>query len=199
MKTMYLKIRLGLVVGGLMTILLLVGCSDVGPTSSSNVWVAPPPMTADHIASGVAEGVSFLCRDASHNGIHVETGDSLHVERLIHASGGGTVHCAGYRVHIPAWSIHEDIVVSIDVPNTEVLACDFGPHPYNFDWTIYLRISYGDVQLPEGVSPQDLELWYWNGYTQQYEYICNWNNTWAEWMLGFTDHFSRYVIATGQS
>ena len=190
------KIVLGTLLIGTMGLVFMIGCAGNSPMSAdSGVWIAPPPMTETHIASCIPEGYSFLRRSSSYNGMEIETGDSLHIEQLIYADVGGSVQLDLYKVMIHHHALHEDIVVSIDVPNSGILACDFGPHPYQFDNVVRLKLSYLEADIPPGVEEEDLCILYWNGFTQEYEFISGDVNTNANKIEGYTDHFSRYVIA----
>jgi hypothetical protein len=46
------------------------------------------------------------------------------------------------------------------------------------------------------VTPQNMAIFYWNGFTQEYELISSSVNLYMQMITGYTDHFSRYVIAT---
>lgn len=72
---------------------------------------------------------------------------------------------------------------------------DFGPHGTQFNVLVTLRISYRNCELPEGMGPEDLQLFYWNEDTGEYELISETNNQEEEYLEGQTDHFSRYIIA----
>ena len=118
------------------------------------------------------------------------------VAKHINFRDGDAIRWDGSSAVFPAGALpckkHWISMVRTDPPEPWI---DYGPHGTRFDKLVTLRISYEDCDLPEGVEPEDLKLFYWNEITGEYELISEYNNLEEEYLEGQTDHFSRYIIA----
>jgi hypothetical protein len=190
------KLQLGLMVVGLLTIVLMIGCSEMGPTSSNEaVWVPPPPMTPEHIADAFPLGYTPVYCSENSNGMTTES-DTLFRQQFIHNNEDKEVSLDHFKVKVWDECIHEDILLTMTIPSPNVFAIDFGPHPYQFDSPVRIKIDYHS-HIPFGPARDALTTLYWNGYTQTYEFVQFTNDTDHGIITAWTNHFSRYVIATG--
>jgi hypothetical protein len=189
------KTLCGMMIVGLMTILFMMGCSENAPMSNSyDAWVPPPPLTAEHLATALPAGYRPVYCSVNNNGMAVESNDT-YKEELIRVNHDKEVHLGDYKVKVWRECFHEDILLTMTIQDLTVMAIDFGPHPYQFDAPVRIKIKYHD-HVPPGQARDSLATLYWNGYTQLYEDVSQENDTSHGEMMAWTDHFSRYVIAT---
>lgn len=85
--------------------------------------------------------------------------------------------------------------IAMTEPNPEGPWVEFEPHGLYFTKGQYARISYKDCPMPDGVSAEDLEVWYWNDELGKYELIGGNNNLTEQYIEFDIEHFSRYVVA----
>ncbi len=200
---------------------LLVGCSrfgDVlGPQSSNNTEAASgtfEPVIYDYpeAANYAPEGYQLINFHNMKATIHMD-GDNEYdttwtyvdggqvyegVARFLEHRHGGKVkwNKSEVKFHKRAWQNHsEDLWISMIRTSPPQPWIDFGPHGLIFDKEIKIKIYYDECELPEGVEPEDLELFFWNEETGEYELHTERNDTNHRYIKGRTDHFSRYILA----
>ncbi|MBU1938035.1 hypothetical protein KKG05_11605 [bacterium] len=131
--------------------------------------------------------------------VYVDGGEVYEgVARFIEFSHGGKVkwNKSEVKIHHRAWQNHsDDLWISMIRTDPPQPWMDFGPHGLIFDKDIKIKIYYDECELPEGVDPEDLELFYWNEETEEWENHTDKNDTNHMYLQGKTDHFSRYIIA----
>ena len=71
---------------------------------------------------------------------------------------------------------------------------DFGPHGTVFLKPLKLRLYFGDADL-SGVSEKDLQIYYYNEETGQWEWMGGIVDTKAKEVVFHLLHFSRYALA----
>jgi len=193
------------------SIILVVGCANQSPISvdSNSVSIPSPPMTDENIAAGPAPGYHYLPVDMSSefNGMGVET--SMFTQQWVRQGVGGSVYFTDPRnstlqmtwwhgVTIPAAALSEDVLVGVFVPDTRFVNVEFTPSPYQFVANVQIELSYRCASLIQlGVSPQDLVIMYWDTTIGAYEIVPSVLNTNTMKLNGTTNHFSRYIIASG--
>lgn len=193
---------------------LIIGCSNDSPFSvdNSSIDIPPPPLTAANLANGPAPGYSYLPLDVSeiYDGITVD--GPMYTEQLVFDDRGGAVYFpmstnSGFGTMCMDWwhgvvinadDIHESIRVSLLVPDPSIAAIDFGPHPYQFDGEVRIELAYTSSTLELiGATPRDLVIMWWNNVEGEYQTIPTALNQHQNKLYGYTDHFSRYIIANG--
>ena len=190
---------------------LMIGCSSNAPMSSyeSGVYIAPPPLTEEHIAAGPAPGYQFVKTDmtSSFNGLFIES--PMYAQQLLLDHVGGSLFFTDpvtgkemswwHGMVIGEEAIHEDVVAEMRVPDPEVVVVDFAPSPFQFDTDVQIQLSYMNTDILQGgASPKDLVIMWWNYSIGEYEVIPTVLNEAEQKLYGTTDHFSRYIIATGR-
>lgn len=189
---------------------LMIGCSSNTPMSSneSGVYIAPPPLTAEHIAAGPAPGYQFVRMDvtSSVNGMSIES--SMYTEGWIYDQVGGSLFFTDpqtgkemfwwHGMVIGEEAIHEDVYAAMRVTNPNVAVVDFTPSPYQFDTDVEIQLSYVGIDILQGINPRDLVIMWWNYNTGEYEVVPTVLNKAEAKLYGNVDHFSRYIIATGR-
>lgn len=181
-------------------LVLLVGCSEVGPTDPG---VSPPlqenslpvnnltPYSYPAAANIPPPGYQFLHPAPS----PTPTTDDDYATMMINQSKGGTLWLNQSCITIYPWAIDHSQWISMAQTMPNELVIDFETHGLVFDGPQYCRISYAGWQIPPGLTPADLVVWYWNNEQGVYEYIGG-NNVIAEQYIEFDIfHFSRYVVA----
>lgn len=199
----------------------LAGCSRLGdltgPQSSTPDGTAETfePLIYDYpeTANDAPEGYQLVHFHDSKPGVHVDDGDEYDhawqchwrgleyegVASKIRFENGGSVRWNASGISLPSGALDCNqtwIWMTREDPAEPWI--DFGPHGTVFEVPVTIRISYANCQLPEGVAPEDLMLFYWNEVTGEYEFISDCNNLEGMYLEGQTDHFSRYIIATAQ-
>ena len=190
---------------------LFIGCSGVSPMSAddSSVYIAPPPLTEENIAAGPAPGYQYVKVDmsTSFNGMLIES--PMYVQRLLLDEVGGSLFFPDpvsgkdmvywHGMVIGEEAIHEDILSEMRVPDPGIAVVDFGPTPYQFDSQVQVELSYMNTEVLEGGgSPEDLVIMWWNYTTGKFEEIPTTVDETQQKLIGQTDHFTRYIIATGR-
>jgi hypothetical protein len=101
------------------------------------------------------------------------------------------------KIHLKKGCVPYDTWITMTKPVPGEPWIEFEPHGLEFDQkqTVKVKIYYGDCELPEGIEPEDLEVWYWNEELGEYEYIGGMNKVNKRWIEFYIDHFSRYVVA----
>ena len=193
---------------------LIIGCSNNSPFSvdNSSIDIPPPPLTGENIANGPAPGYSYLPLEVTEifGGIAVD--GPMYTEQVVFDDQGGAVYFPssggiGFGSQVMDWwhgviidadDIHETIRVSMLVPDPSIAAVDFGPHPYQFDGEVRIELVYTPSNLELiGATPRDLVIMWWNNTVGEYQPIPSTLNQRENKLYGFTDHFSRYIIANG--
>lgn len=76
---------------------------------------------------------------------------SRHAEKYIRAGEGGFVELHGFRVDIPAGALPQDTLVTIDLPEDELLGkhvlAEFGPHGVQFSTPVTVSFPLEGVLL----------------------------------------------------
>lgn len=100
-------------------------------------------------------------------------------------------------IHLKKGCVPYDTWIIMTKPVENEPWVEFEPHGLVFDkpQTVKVKISYEDCLLPEGVQPEDLEVWYWNEELGEYEYMGGTNKINKQKIEFYIDHFSRYVVA----
>jgi hypothetical protein len=189
---------------------LMIGCSSDAPMSSydSGVYIAPPPLTAQHIAEGPAPGYSFVKMNTSSNSNEMTAETAMYAQVLLLDDVGGSLFFTDpqtgkemnywHGMVIGEEAIHEDIVAEMRLPDPEVAAIDFAPSPYQFDADVSIELSYMNTDLLEGgASPKDLVIMWWDYNRGEYVLVPSILKEREQKLIGSVDHFSRYIIATG--
>lgn len=121
-----------------------------------------------------------------------------HAEKWIRADEGGFVELNGFRVDIPAGALPHDALVTIDLPEDEVLGkrvvAEFGPHGIQFNTPVTLTFPLDGVIVPEG----QLTVGRWEG--DAWNYLGGMVSPDGRFLSGTTPHFSMYgghVMAGG--
>ena len=118
------------------------------------------------------------------------------VAKRVDMKHGDAIRWDGSSATFPAGALfYPQYWVTMDRVDPPEPWIDYGPHGTQFDIPVTLRISYEDCELPEGIEPEDLKMFYWNEETGEYELISETNNLEEKYLEGQTDHFSRYIIA----
>jgi hypothetical protein len=113
-----------------------------------------------------------------------------HAEKWIRAAEGGSVELNGFRVDIPAGALPYDALVTIDLPEDELLGkhviAEFGPHAIQFNTPVKISFPLEGVLL----TGQAIEVSRWE------------NNAWTplggsvsadgKTLSSTTPHFSAY-------
>jgi len=192
---------------------VMMGCSNQSPMAvSDNIAIPPPPLTEENIAAGPAPGYGYLPMDISQIYSGMITDRPMYTQQLLRAGLGGSVYFPApfalpglpmfmtwwHGVTIPSTALHEDVMITMLVPDPNFAVVDYGPHPYSFDSDIQVELSYQCANLIQiGVQPEQLVIMYWNETVGQYEEILTFLNRTDLKLFGRTNHFSRYIIATG--
>jgi len=201
-----------LIMAMIVVAILGVGCStDHGiatPVASSvdpaeATWTDPcdigpdycyPPLTAEQLNDGPAPGWTFLRKSARDTDNSLDDAPTL-VTRLIQQNQTGILTASQNQITIPQGAIpYSQLLVSMAVPGSAIAMVEFGPHGTQFNCPVTIRLNFSDYELPEGMSGQDLAIWYINddGVLELYNGTVT-NN--GQWLETTTNHFSRYIIA----
>jgi hypothetical protein len=198
-------------------IVMFAGCSSDGsfPINSPSTGIQPPPLTEENLAAGPAPGYSYLNIDVTSLFPGMSAENPMLTQRLLFPGIGGSVYFPDplsgiggqtqpvpmdwwHGVYVPPDAIRESVMIGMCVPNPTVAAVDFSPHPYQFERIIRVELSYHGSNLAQmGATPQDLVIMWWNENLGEYQEIPTQLNARAEKLYGITDHFSRYIIASG--
>jgi len=192
---------------------VMMGCSIQSPMSvSDNMAIPPPPLTEDNIAAGPAPGYGYLPVDVTQIYSGMNTDRPMYTRQLLRAGIGGSVYFPSplslpgnpmfmtwwHGVMIPPTALAQDVMITMLVPDPNFAVVDFGPHPYSFESDIQVELSYSCANLNQiGVEPEQLVIMYWDETVGQYEEIPTFLNRTDLKLYGRTNHFSRYIIATG--
>lgn len=124
--------------------------------------------------------------------------ENRHAEKWIRADEGGFVELNGFRVDIPAGALPHDALVTIDLPQDELLGkhviAEFGPHGIQFNTPVTLTFPLDGVIVPEG----QLTVGRWEG--SAWNYLGGMVSADGSSLSGTTPHFSAYgahVMAGG--
>ena len=192
-------------------ICLFIGCSYNSPMSAdeSSVYISPPPLTEENIAAGPAPGYRFIKMDmtSSFNGLFIES--PMYAQQLLLDHVGGSLFFTDpvtgkemtywHGMVIGEEAIHENVVAEMRVPDPAIAVVDFAPSPFQFDADVQIELSYMNTEVLEGgAEPSDLVIMWWNYSTGEYEKIPTVLSETEQKLYGTTDHFSRYIIATGR-
>ena len=190
--------------------LLLSGCSQFNPVDNddqdkmdvrvpsalvSAETEQPPPFDLSHYdypdaADCPPAGYQFIELGANNQG-H----DGNWVTEYFTVGNNNRLKLDNNKLKVNAGGMPCDSWVAMTQPVEDEPWVEYEPHGLVFTSPQYARISYRDCQLPEGIDPEDLEIWYWNEELGEYEYIGGYNNVGAEYIEFDIEHFSRYVVA----
>lgn len=117
------------------------------------------------------------------------------VYTYIRAALGGELWLNGNGLVIEAYGVPYNTWIAMTEPMPDEPWVEYEPHGLVFTSPQYARISYAGCELPAGMNPDDLEIWYWNEKLGQYEYVGGDNHIEEEYIEFDIEHFSRYVVA----
>jgi hypothetical protein len=125
-------------------VFLLAGCSEGAKSPLAPESATPALLSADGInLTGVLEFAALP-----------DLTQSRHAEAFIRASEGGSVELNGFRVDIPAGALPYDALITIDLPQDEVLGkrvlAEFGPHGIQFNTPVAITFPLEGVLLSGG-------------------------------------------------
>ncbi|RJP82322.1 MAG: hypothetical protein C4524_00805 [Candidatus Zixiibacteriota bacterium] len=182
---------------------MMTGCSELAPTAPGTTFAEPdttnpPPCDLTHYAYPEAAslppaGYQFIARPA-------RTLDDGYDWAI-----GVVWNWWGNEIWL------DDAVTGIDVganglpcfatwvgvyrPDLEDLWVEFEPHGLVFTSSQRARISYAGCTLPQGVTAENLTVWYWHEEIGVYELIGGVNHPVEQYFEFDIDHFSRYIVA----
>jgi hypothetical protein len=107
----------------------------------------------------------------------------------VDAELGGTVTCQFVGCDIPAGALPYDAVVTATLPNPAQAIVDFGPHPLTFNEPV--QIWFNLASLNANSSSDNLAMWYVaeDGTLVPVPLTIDHNLA-----IGYTNHFSRYIL-----
>ncbi|KPL07204.1 hypothetical protein AMJ86_05265, partial [bacterium SM23_57] len=158
-------------------------------------------------------GYSYMPVDLSpmYNGMSAE--HPMYTEQVVRYDAGGSVYFPApsmlfgpqnymdwwHGVTIPPEALREDLRISMLAPVPDYAIVEYGPHPYEFECDVQIELSYQYANLASlEAEPADLVIMYWNGTLGEYEEIPSTLNIQDGKLYGVTNHFSRYIIASGR-
>ena len=198
------------------------GNSDVNESinapSSSSAFVPPPfdltryeyPQAASEAPDGyqliqlgmkVESTVPTICGGGGDNDFEiVEPVDSLWAGKYVQEGKKKKIKLDKNEIVLEKDCVPFDSWITMTKPVENEPWVEFEPHGMVFDQpqTVEVTLYYEGCELPAGVEPEDLEVFYWNEELEEYEYIGGYNDIENERITFFLDHFSRYVIASNE-
>lgn len=175
-----------------MALIAATGCSDQPATPVAPERSAPEPQTA------LLESTSISTEGLLEFVALPDLTGTRHAEKWILADEGGFVELNGFRVDIPAGALPHDALVTIDLPEDELLGkhviAEFGPHGIQFNTPVTLTFPLEGVIVPEG----QLTVGRWEG--SAWNYLGGMVSADGTSLSGTTPHFSAYgahVMAGG--
>jgi hypothetical protein len=185
-------------------VLVLSGCSkDYSPVSSEEAAINAQP----HAGLAPLSSIGLSTSPSPHFMIlqtnwAVSDGqgsaldgwnDPWYAHRWINHELGGTVLTHHIGCTIPPNALPADADVSVTIPIPGYAMLEFGPHPTAFASQVTLFIDMWQVWLPEGVTWEDLQMWYVND-NGGYEPIRTEIDQPHHMFYAYTSHFSRYIV-----
>jgi len=127
--------------------------------------------------------------------------DRLFVEaEWITVQNGGTITVGNYwhgysKIVFEPGDVSQDVEVTFSWESRGLLegGAEFQPHGITFNNPVYVELSYKRADL-EGISEDDLEIWYYNEYTNIWEPVFGNVDKSEQVVSGYLEHFSRYAI-----
>jgi hypothetical protein len=194
-----------ILIGMLALVIFGIGCSTdssiLGPVSSNTEsraaasFIYPDP-------TSLPAGFVPLTRSTSINGGResaLDDGNETTVTRLIRDIAGGSIFLSHSGVTIPRTALPvSELEITVTLPTDAYAMVDFGPHGTQFESPVTVQLSMEGFELPEGVTEDDLTIFYINdnGEWEMYNGIIHRNGL---WLTAETDHFSRYIIGCSLS
>ncbi|RJP82324.1 MAG: hypothetical protein C4524_00815 [Candidatus Zixiibacteriota bacterium] len=156
---------------------------------------APPAGWTPHQYPAAANcpppGYQFLTRDPG----TARVTDEEWASAMIHQSKGGELWIGNTGIAISPWVIPNSQWMYLGLTSPVELWVEFETHGLVFDSPQYARISYAGWTPPEGVTYDQLVVWYWNDELGVYELIGGTNNVQEQYLEFGIGHFSRYIVA----
>ena len=192
-----------LVAAGLVAILALAGCSrrlltapelapssatEPGPTAQTS---APPP------PAGRLAGASLLGTELPPIMPLLQTAWRTVSSTLVRVGEEKAVTGGRYELDFHRGSLSEDILVTIQDYDSDILDVELGPHGTQFDEPVLLSIDFSGTAADPGAAAYDHRepaIFWLNDKTNQWEEIpstTDWSRRRVEAKL---EHFSRYVV-----
>jgi len=121
----------------------------------------------------------------------------------IDASGGVVISSDNLaKLTVPPGAVSDPVGLTIDQANNLQdnfgIAYNFGPDGLNFSLPVIITIQYGDNDLPQDVSENELVLAEWNGSVWM-PLASSWSEPVSNSVSGSTSHFSTYGIVLKQA
>jgi hypothetical protein len=191
--------------------MLWTGCDEIVNQilEGYDLPIPPPPLTEENILGGPMEGYQYLQIDLSSVLNGVSTEDIMFVQQWVYDNEGGSVYFTNPMLSYPeVWDwwhgvvidsndISENVLIEMLMPDIRFAVVEFAPHPYEFDDEIRIELSYAYSNIIElGISPRNLEVMCWDEIQGEYQIVPSQLDEENQKIIGRTDHFSRYIIAT---
>ncbi|RPH96050.1 hypothetical protein EHM69_02495 [candidate division KSB1 bacterium] len=181
-----------------MVMLLAVSCSTDFSTApdlqnDAEMLAANPPSAIPVAEKGPMPGYRYLKLGPNHATSTLDD-DPLYASRFIQAWRGGEVRISNFvRVVVPRWTLPYDVNLTITVPDPEIAAAEFGPHPLQFNGYVQIIWEIHEFDLPDDFDYDSVEAWYENDNGTFEPLQTSWDWNYAH-LTVYTNHFSRYII-----
>ena len=129
--------------------------------------------------------------------------DYWYKEQMFNANQDDWMQLNKTRLEVPAGALEKNTKLSLKITKEAPSGLgalnrtyDFGPHNTVFLKSLTLKLYFGDVDL-SGVSVEDLQMYYYNEATGQWEWMGGIVVDTAGNQIvftGFISHFSRYAL-----
>lgn len=181
-----------------MVMLLAVGCSTdfstaPNPQNDAEMLAANPPSSIPAADQGPMPGYRYLALGPNRSTSALDD-DPLFASRFIQSWRGGEVRIDNFvRVYVPRWALPHDATLTINIPDPDIAAAEFGPHPLQFNGYVQIIWDIHEFDLPDNFDYESVEAWYENDDGSYEPLQTSWDWNYAH-LTVYTNHFSRYII-----
>jgi hypothetical protein len=109
---------------------------------------------------------------------------------------GGELRVGPHTLTVPAGALAEDVRITGSTISGSVRGVDFQPHGLQFSKPVSLTFNYDRCTIPSEAGAT--EIVYLDGSNQVVARQPSTDFRWARQVVGWTDHFSGYLVAYGR-